>query len=87
MLTENSFHVQVLNDGIITIYEIAPFENYFKILLDGRLLSDVTTNELGNQVSNPKMRKKLSKAIYQEIENLPFKSLYVKSCCILAKQA
>ena len=87
MLTENSFHVKVLDDGIITIYEIVPQENYFKILLDGKFLSDVTTNEFGKQVNIPKMRKKLFKSICREIENLPFKSSYVKSCCILTKSA
>ncbi len=87
MLTANSFHVQVLNDEIITIYEIVPLENYFKILLDGRFLSDVTTNEVGKQVHTPKMPKKLFKSIYQEIEKLRFKSLHIKSCCILAESA
>ena len=70
MLTANSFHVQIIDDEIITIYELVPHEGYFIVAMDSRVLGEMRTDGHYQQVQGSQLTERISKAIYNRIENI-----------------
>jgi hypothetical protein len=70
MLADNSFYVQIINDEIITYYEIVPMDKYFIIALNGIDIAHMSINGSYEQTDGKILPEQVLQSIGRQISNV-----------------